>query len=241
MPHSRAGNRQINETSLAREPRCAQRDLMIRRIRQRRISYIKLTWAAIGLLLFSLPLGPAPAADPVLTVEQEAVLARGNAIIDVKAGPYSGSASISAIIDVPAAPAAVWTTMLDCARALKYVRGLIECRVLERSLGTEWDVREHRVSWNAMLPEVRSRFRSTYVLHKSIEFNRVDGDLDFLQGLWLLEPRRDGRTTRLRYAAVVGKKTIVPDLLMRAAIEHDLPRTLSALRDEVLRASSQVR
>jgi ribosome-associated toxin RatA of RatAB toxin-antitoxin module len=136
---------------------------------------------------------------------------------------------------VPAPPARVWAAMTDCTRALKFLRGLVGCRIIERDPAGAWDVREHVVSWISLLPNVRSVFRSEYVVNRSIAFRRVSGDIDVMEGVWQLEPLRNGAATRLRYTARVGKDTYVPASIIRSAIESDVPKTLRSLRDEVLR------
>lgn len=124
--------------------------------------------------------------------------------------------------------------MLDCARAETFVRGLKRCRILARDPAGAWDIREHIVSWIALFPQIRSVFRSEYTLERKITFRRTEGDIDVLEGMWQLQPIRAGAATRLRYRARVGKDTIVPDVMIRTAIESDVPKTLRRLRDEVV-------
>ncbi len=172
-----------------------------------------------------------------LTAEQRRQLAAGEIIVSVEPDEQGASARINAAIDIAATPDAVWATMLDCKRSLKYVRGLVGCRVVTADATGSTDVREHLVSWIALLPQVRSVFRSEYMRPLSIKFKRVDGDIEVMEGMWQLEPMRAGAATRLHYSARVGKKTLVPGAIIRAAIESDLPKTLGAMRLEVLRGA----
>jgi hypothetical protein len=142
---------------------------------------------------------------------------------------------IDAVIDVAAAPATVWAVMLDCDRALAFVKGLRSCSVVERAADGSWDVREHRTKWLAIMPELRSVFRSDYVREKSIHFTRTGGDLKFLEGDWVLEPLNGARATRLYYHARVSVSVPLPGFMLRAALEEDVPERLKSLRAEAER------
>lgn len=188
----------------------------------------------IGLLAIVNP----SAAEPFkLSPEQIATLATGSAVVDVTADPEGGAGVVRAAIDIPAEPGQVWATMIDCERAPRFVKGLKSCRVLERDNAGLWDVREHIVQWLSLLPSTRSEFRSEYVQERSIRFRRTGGDLKALDGEWQLMPLKQGRGTRLTYVARVDPGLPLPDAMVRAAIEADLPRTLEALRHEAVSAT----
>ena len=140
---------------------------------------------------------------------------------------------IEAVIDVAAPPAKVWTVMLDCQRALKFMEGLKSCRVLERGPNDAWDIREHKSKWLAILPELRSVFRSEYLRDKEIKFQRVAGDIKVLQGGWRLEPLTGGTSTRLTYHSRIGISAPIPGFILRGALESDVPKRLKALREDV--------
>ena len=84
----------------------------------------------------------------------------------------------------------------------------------------------------ANLPAVRSVFRSRYIPFETIAFQRVEGDLAMMEGEWRLVPLKAGKETRLFYRARITPGWPVPDGLVRAAIEADVPKTLTALRRE---------
>ena len=123
--------------------------------------------------------------------------------------------------------------MLDCERARRFFAGLEVCRVLQESPDKSWDIREHQVRWLWFLPMVRSVFRSDYVPVREINFRRVEGDLKQLEGQWRLEPIKNGTSTRLHYTARVDPGFPVPNSVVRASLESDIPKTLKALREEV--------
>jgi hypothetical protein len=85
------------------------------------------------------------------------------------AEPGGAAGTVRGSVEIAASPSIVFAVMTDCAKALRIVRGLKSCRVLQRDPEGRWDVREHRVSWS-VLPSVRNVFRSDYVPDRSIRF-----------------------------------------------------------------------
>ena len=185
----------------------------------------RLSWIAMGLLL-SLP--PARALEQAAILKLEA----GDAIVSVRPDPQGATGLIEAAIDIAVPPQKLWAVMLDCERAKRFIASLTSCRILEQSADSRSDVREHIVQWIWPLPAVRSVFRSSYTPYERIAFERIEGDLALMQGEWRLEPLRGATATRLFYRARITPGWQLPDGLVRAAIETDVPKTLTALRRE---------
>lgn len=161
-------------------------------------------------------------------------LAAGGTVVEVV--PVDDSAGqIEALIDIPAPPERVWNVMLDCARAPAFVPGLTECHILSADPAGRWDVREHLVEWIWFLPAVRSVFRSEYQKPFLIAFHNEGGDLSSLEGEWRLISLNSGRATRLSYRATVKLALPLPGAIVRDALEREVPKTLQALRAEVVR------
>jgi ribosome-associated toxin RatA of RatAB toxin-antitoxin module len=154
--------------------------------------------------------------------------------VSVELDEESSAARVTAAIDIPAPPQTVYAVMVDCLRALRIVTGLESCRVIERSADGAWDVREHVISLNILLPRVRNVFRSEYEQNRLIRFRRVDGDLRVSDGEWRLQPLAGGTATRVTYRAHVALSVPVPGPLVRAAIRYDIPNMLDALRRQSL-------
>jgi ribosome-associated toxin RatA of RatAB toxin-antitoxin module len=154
--------------------------------------------------------------------------------VSVELDEDSSAARVTAAIDIPAPPRAVYAVMVDCSRALRIVTGLESCRVIERSADGTWDIREHIISLNILLPRVRNVFRSEYEQNRLIRFRRVDGDLKVSDGEWRLQPLAGGTATRVTYRAHVALSVPVPGPLVRAAIRYDIPNMLAALRRQSL-------
>ena len=178
-------------------------------------------------VIAALAAGPAGAFE--IPARAEAVLVRGHPWVDVRPDPDGYSGQVRAAIDIAASRETIWTLMLDCNAAMRMVANLKNCRVLERDPLGGFDVRE-QVSRAAFLPSVRSVYRSDYERPNRIRFHRTGGDMKVLEGEWRLETRVDG--VRVTYEARAAAPFTVPGWIARAALRHDVPAALVALRDE---------
>jgi carbon monoxide dehydrogenase subunit G len=165
-------------------------------------------------------------------------LAGGDAVARIVEEEGPGGRVLAAI-DIAAPASVVWGVMLDCDRAPHYVPGLQSCAILERAPDGRSDVREHRIRWISILPTLRLRFRSEYEKERSIRVMRIGGDLAAMQGAWVLEPRENGRVTRLHYDFHLAPRTPVPKGMIRAGMLRDAPKVLEAVRTEISRVSAQ--
>ena len=189
---------------------------------------------ALSLAMLGLPAAIIPALAIELTADRRSRLAAGEPVVSVMPDDRGAAARIEAGIEIAAPPVKVWDVMLDCSRSARFIRGLESCRVIEADPAGRWDVREHQINWLSIMPRLRTVFRSQYETHRAIAFSRTDGDVPILEGAWRLEPIKAGAATRLHYEVRIGLSGPVPDFVVRSAIESDLPRTLIALRQEVL-------
>ena len=176
-----------------------------------------------------------PAASAELTAEDQRQLAAGDAIIRVTPADSPADGDVAAVIDIPVPRTRVWQVLVDCERAPAVMPNLTGCAVLQTGPGNAWDVREHRVHWMSVLPDIRTQFRSDYVRETSIMFKRTSGDMLALEGSWRLEPLNAGSATRLRYDARVGFGALIPSFIIRNALAADVPEFLKAIRAEAVR------
>lgn len=195
-----------------------------------RALFIAVVLVAIALAVFPASAGFAPG--------DAARLEAGEAVVRVTQAKSPADGAVFAAIDIPAPPAAVWAVLTDCASAPSFLPNLQSCRVLEQAAGGLSDVREHKIAWSTLLPDLRSVFRSDYNVNSRIAFSRVEGDLKFLEGEWQLTPQSGGKATRLVYNTRVGFHALVPAFLIRNALAKDIPQFLSTIRAEVLRRGS---
>lgn len=141
---------------------------------------------------------------------------------------------VDATMLIPAPAAAVYSALTECARAPQVFPSLKSCRVIEADPSKAWDVREHRVaSWASFLPDMSTVFRSEYVSDRSISFRLLSGDVQHLDGFWLLEPVKGG--TKVTYQARVGFHALVPSFLVRQSLKSDVPKFMAAINDESIR------
>jgi hypothetical protein len=174
----------------------------------------------------------AAAATPALALEltpaQEAVLARGEPFVEVRAEPGGASGVVRAAIDVRAPRESVWSLMTDCALAPKFVANLKSCRILERGPDGRWDVREE-VS-KGLIRQVRTVYRETFEKPERMSFRQVGGDLKVFEGEWQLT--QNGEVTRVTYEAKVSAAFAVPGWVSRMELRADVSNALKALRRE---------
>lgn len=190
-------------------------------------------------LLVIAALGPALAAGSAgafdLPARAEALLERGRPWVDVRPDGDGHSGQVRAAIDIAAPKETVWALMLDCDAALRMVRNLKSCRVLDRDPQGLWDVRE-QVSSAPFLPSVKNIYRSDYERPNRIRFYHTGGDMKVFEGEWRLESRLDG--VRVTYEARAAAPFAVPGWIARATLRHEVPAALTALRREAM-ASAQ--
>src|SRR5665213_1301479 len=138
----------------------------------------------LGLIALAASTGRAAAGDPVVHVE-----------VDEK----NNAAQIHASIHFDAPPSAVWGVISDCTRAPQIIPNLESCRALERDPAGRWQIEEHIINWNAILPKLRTVVRSSYEPGRRLTFKRVEGDMRISEGEWRMEPIANGQATRLSY------------------------------------------
>jgi ribosome-associated toxin RatA of RatAB toxin-antitoxin module len=175
--------------------------------------------------------GGAPAAIAIGPAE-EARLQAGDVLVEASVDETENAARVSAVVDIDAAPQAVWDVMVDCARAAKFVPDLVSCRIVERDPNGAWDVREHMIDWAWFLPNIRNVFRSDYEPPHVLRFKRVDGDMARSEGEWRLEPLNGGGATRVSYSALLSPKSWIPPSMALSSVRSDVPKILKALRRE---------
>ena len=70
--------------------------------------------------------------------------------------------------------------------------------------------------------------------HHSIEFTKVDGDFDFFEGEWRIEPLSSNETL-IVYTLAAKPKFYAPGWVVRAMMKRDIPRRMNALRERIER------
>ncbi len=165
------------------------------------------------------------------------LLDKGEVVSQVEKEIIDGTklAYIQAMIKINAPREKVWRVFNDCKRAANYVPGLVSCEIIETAPDESWEIRRHIAKHSAFLPKMVSQFKSYYHYPERIDFHIVGGNLKINEGAWNLEAVDDGQATILKYHAHVASKSIIPDKIVRKAMKKAIPKTMRAIRDEVMK------
>ena len=174
--------------------------------------------------------GPAR-ADWALDAQGLARVAAGGVHADVRPDPRGATGLVHGAIDIAAPPDVVWGAITDCANAARVAPGVRGCRLVERDPAGRWDVREMIVGWNPVTAPFRTVFRSEFEARRVIRFRCVGGDVALCLGEWRLEALPGGRT-RVLYENRATSPIPAPAPIARAAMRHNLLRSLESLRRE---------
>jgi ribosome-associated toxin RatA of RatAB toxin-antitoxin module len=163
------------------------------------------------------------------------VHAQGAPTVEILPDPSGQGGRVKARIVIPAPPRIVWHVMVDCANAPRYVPGLRRCTVESTTPNGQSDIRLHRISWLAGLPQLTIRFVSFYQQEREIRFERISGDVARMSGIWTFRPLDNGRATELSYDASLAPSPMLPSALVRSGLRRDTPKILEAVRAESIR------
>jgi hypothetical protein len=141
------------------------------------------------------------------------------------AGP---NITADATVRIHASREVIWAIVSSCPEALKIVPSLKACEVLERAPDGSWVRIQQVMEYFRFLPDVKFEVRVNFLPPGSVTFERVSGDLTSLRGEWILQS--DGDYTNAHYDISIAPGRWVPNWIVRAALKHDLPKMLQALR-----------
>jgi polyketide cyclase/dehydrase/lipid transport protein len=148
----------------------------------------------------------------------------------VVVGDAGPSINAHASIRIHASRGTIWAILSSCPEALKIVPSLKACYVLERAPDGSWERIWQSMEYFRFLPRVKFEVKVNYMPPASVTFERVSGALVSLRGTWILQS--DGDDTVAHYEVAVEPGLWVPNWIVRAALKHDLPKMLQALRSE---------
>lgn len=159
-------------------------------------------------------------------------LRAGEIPIEAHADAQGRGGMVKAAIDIPASPAVVWRTILDCDRAARMTPGVKHCKVISRAPDGRSELREHLVKWGFFLPTLRSTSRVEFDPDRTIRFTCVGGDIRACEGAWTLQPIDAGNGTRVTYQMWAAAPFAVPVPVLSGLMRRDVPDALRALRRE---------
>ncbi len=169
-------------------------------------------------------------AVPLTDTERARVLG-GEVLVDtdVAGSVNGGSQGVRAAIRIGASPERVFAVMTSCEEALRFVRRLESCRVVETAADSRHQLIEHVVNLRWYLPRIRFVFRADYDPPREVRISNVSGGLREHEGRWTLEPLDGGAATLVVYRVRVVPRYPVPQWLILATLKRDLPETLRVL------------
>ena len=171
---------------------------------------------------------PALAILSFLLVILAPVTGRGQDAPMLEVVSAGASIAAHATIRIHATREAIWAIVTSCPEALKIVPSLKACEVLERAPDGSWVRIRQVMEYFRFLPDVRFEVKVRYLPPSNVTFERVSGGLTSLRGEWTLQS--DSDYTIARYDVVIEPGLWVPHWIVRAALKHDLPKMLQALR-----------
>ena len=159
--------------------------------------------------------------------QESALHADMEVAVSLDPGEQSGSASAS--VRIHASREVIWPLITSCAEALRLVPGLVACNVLETAPDRSWQRIRQVLDYSWFVPRLAYEIRASYFQPPSrVSIERVSGDLLTLRGSWVLQS--DGDYTIANYTIDLAPGFWVPQWLVRAALRHDLPKMVRALR-----------
>lgn len=146
--------------------------------------------------------------------------------VSLDAAQQSGSAS--GTVRIHASREVVWSLITSCPESLALVPGLEVCEVLETAPDRSWQRIRHVMNYSWLVPKVAYEIRASYDPPTRVSIERISGDLRTLRGSWILQS--DADYTIAHYVVDLAPGFWVPHWVVRAALRHDLPKMLRALR-----------
>jgi hypothetical protein len=152
----------------------------------------------------------------------------GDVDVAVSVDSTAQSGRARAAVRIHAGRGSVWPLLTSCASAMRLVPGLVDCAVVETAPDGSWQLIRHVIDYSWYVPRLTFVFRADYRYPERISIRQVSGALRVLEGSWDLEP--DGDFTIARCSLALTPGFWVPRWLIKAALKHELPKMLRALR-----------
>lgn len=175
------------------------------------------------------PASPLPRAPDLSWINRDALRAGQVEVRTGKHGPRV--VTVNAAILIKAEPKAIWHVLTACGIAPKYVSNVVSCSLLRTSDDGATQLFAQKVKPAFFLPSFKHVFRLHYQPYTRIDVTRVSGPIAVMQGSsWLLK-QPDG-TVILYHYLEVDPGFPIPRFLVRAILKRNIPRVLTAIRDE---------
>ena len=198
-----------------------------------------LTAIALFLSIFLSPIATAKLFDgPVdlLPLEQRVSLRRGELVFLGENGDYTGRLLVKTSIDN------AWQVLTDYESFAEFLPGVIGSELIENNSNRKIFEQTNKIKTFVFSVESRVKIATVESYPKQITFKAIDGDLETLNGQWLLEPVSPYPSAPPDKVLITHKVRVEPaaalsDGIFFSIYEDRLQETLKAIQKEVEKRS----
>ncbi|KPQ40824.1 MAG: Polyketide cyclase / dehydrase and lipid transport [Phormidium sp. OSCR] len=203
------------------------------RVNQRRIA--KSPRLLVGLITLSLMLLPS-LTPGAIALEMSPRVARS------QTGPESeiqisreDENTYNLAVTLDASAEETWSVIADYGSFSHFLPNIISSEVLE--IEGNRHVVEQVSEQQVLFLNIRSRIRTENLEteNQRIDFRLLEGDLNQLEGSWMIETTEDGQIVRLTQTVTVAPPPGTPDGVFHTVFRQSLTDNLEAIRDEIQR------
>ncbi|MEL6494570.1 MAG: SRPBCC family protein [Cyanobacteria bacterium J06623_7] len=217
---------------------------MTRKHRQK-YRFFVLSLLAVASYLLSITFSPVATAKlfdgPVdrLGLEERVALKRGEVIFLGEDGQYTSRFLMNTTMDK------AWEVLTDYENFANFLPGVTSCKVVESNGDRKVFEQINKVKTLVFSIESRVKVATVESYPQQIAFEAVDGDLETMDGTWLLEPVSPYPSAPPNQVLVTHKVSVEPakapsDSIFFSIYEDRLQETLEALKTETERRSAVV-
>ncbi|WP_159785437.1 SRPBCC family protein [Sodalinema gerasimenkoae] len=195
-----------------------------------------------GLMTLSLTL--LPSLMPGAIALESFPAAGRNALEFSEVGPEVGpeieltrneDASYTIIVDLEASAEDIWSVIADYGSFNQFLPNIVSSEILE--VEGNRHVVEQVSEQQVLFFQVRSRLRTENLetQNQRIDFRLLEGDLNQLEGYWVIEATENPQVHRLRQTVTATPPPGTPDAVFHTIFRQSLTDNLAAIRDEIQR------
>lgn len=197
------------------------------------------TIAFCSSLLFS-PVATAKLFDgPVdnLPLEQRVSLRRGEVIFLGEDGEYTCRVLVKSSVDN------AWQVLTDYNRFAEFLPGVKSSQLVETNSTGKIFEQVNKVKTFVFNIESRVKIATTELYPQQIDFEAIEGDLETLNGKWILEPVSPYPSAPPNQVLMTHKVTVEPaktpsDSIFFNIYESSLKKTIAAIKQETEKRST---
>lgn len=198
---------------------------------------------AFYISLISAPTATAKLFDgPVdkLPLEERVALRKGQVILLGENGQYTGRILAMSSVDT------AWKVLTDYNNFAEFLPEVDNSKLLETNGDRKVFEQINKIKTFIFSTKARVRIAVTESYPQEITFSAVDGDLETLDGVWLIEPvspypSAPPDRVLITHQVSVEPASVPTDGIFYNIYENSLEKTLAAIKEEVEKRSIQTR